>query len=152
MAWSYDSSLPENKDKVRWLCGDTDTNDQLVQNEEILFALSDAGDNLRRAAAMVCDAIALKFANSLTLDKAPGSVSWDAAERAELFSSRAEKLRQEAITSGAGGGIFGGGISISDKQNREDDTDRVRSGFTSNMHRNRPVLNPTDPELDTNDW
>src|SRR5689334_18389528 len=120
MAWSYDSSLSADKDKVRWLCGDTDTNDQLVQDEEIAFALSDAGNDLRRAAATVCEAIALRFANSLTLDKAPGSVSWDAAERAELFRKRAEDLRQQATTLGAGAGIFGGGISISDKQNRED--------------------------------
>jgi len=151
MTWSY-SAPTTDKDKVRWLCGDTDTNDQLVQDEEIAFALSDAGNDLRRAAATVCDAIALKFANSLALDKAPGSVSWDAAERAELFSKRAADLRQQATTSGASAGIFGGGISLSDKQNREGDIDRVRPSFTSNLHRNRPVLNPTDPELDINDW
>ena len=151
MTWSYSSALTTNVDKVRWLCGDRDTNDQLIENEEITFALSESGNNLYRAAAMACRAIAAKLFNSLTLDKAPGSVSYDAAERAQGFLDLAAELETKATMSGSAAGIFAGGISISDKQTREDDTDRVRPGFTSDLHRNRPLLNPTNPVIET-DW
>ena len=52
MAWSYDatnlgtSTVAERLNSVRLLVGDTDTNDQQVQNEEIIFALNQTSDNV----------------------------------------------------------------------------------------------------------
>ena len=80
MAWSYDSNLSANKDKVRFLVQDTDTNDQLIQNEEINFALSETG-NLYRAAAMVARSIALQLGRQLTLFRVPKELAWDAHEQ-----------------------------------------------------------------------
>ena len=50
MSWSYSPSdlntttASGRLNTVRLLVGDTDTTDQLVQNEEITFALSQTGD------------------------------------------------------------------------------------------------------------
>jgi hypothetical protein len=52
MAWSYNPSNlgtdtdAERLNVVRYLVGDTDVNDQQVQDEEITFALSQVGDNV----------------------------------------------------------------------------------------------------------
>ena len=52
MAWSYDESDLETTstfgriNAVRLLVGDTDSNDQQVQNEEIVFALTQTNNNV----------------------------------------------------------------------------------------------------------
>ena len=70
MAFTYDSTLPTNKDKVRLKIRDTDTVDatrQLFQDTEIDFFISEAGSDLNLAAAGALDSIA---ANAALLAKA----------------------------------------------------------------------------------
>jgi hypothetical protein len=54
MTWTYNSSLPTNKDKVRALVGDVDDNDHLIEDELIAVFLVDTNQNIYRAAAMGC--------------------------------------------------------------------------------------------------
>ena len=37
MAWTYSTALTADKDKVRFLIQDTDTDDQLLADEEIAY-------------------------------------------------------------------------------------------------------------------
>lgn len=133
MSWNYDSSLGSAKDKVRFLVQDTDSDDQLASDEEILFTLDEAGDNIYRAASIVCSAVSLQFAKQITINDTRG-LAFDPAMQADKYEALAKKWDQKALMSG-GVGIFAGGISVSDKQTREEDTDRVQPGFTTELHR-----------------
>ncbi len=57
MAWEFDTSLSTDKDWVRFLIGDTNTNAQLVQDETIQAILT-AEENVYMAAAEICEYLA----------------------------------------------------------------------------------------------
>jgi hypothetical protein len=128
VTWSYNTSFTASKDKVRFLVSDTDTNDQLVSDEEIAFALVE-NTNIYRAASIVARSIGLKLSRELTLNPAPGGVSLDSQAQAEKYLQLAEDLAEQATAQGAAS-IFAGGISIADKQTREGDTDRPVPSFS----------------------
>jgi len=132
MTWTYTSDFTASKDKVRFLVQDTDTNDQLVSDEEITFALAQ-NSNIYRAASIVARSIGLKLSRELTLNPAPGGVSLDSQAQAEKYLKLADELTAQATAQGAAS-IFVGGISISDKQTREEDTDRPVPSFTIKTH------------------
>lgn len=68
MAWTYDPTVMNTtsevgrKNSVRFLIGDTNSGDPLVQDEEIVFALAQTSDRLYEAAAYCAFAIYSKFA------------------------------------------------------------------------------------------
>ena len=81
MSWSYDSSaLGTHLNWVRLMVGDTDTNVQLISDEEITGALA-LEPRREQAAALVADAIGATFA-------ARGGV-----KEAEGFFMLADRLR-----------------------------------------------------------
>ena len=59
MSWSYDTSLPTNKDKVRVSIGDTDSSDQQLSDEEINALLTVHG-SVRSTAIAVARMLAAK--------------------------------------------------------------------------------------------
>lgn len=131
MPWTYD--ITTDRGRVRFLVQDTNTNVQLLSDAEIDFALSQSA-NIFRAAAIAARAIALNFARKLTLNPAPGGVSLDPQEQAEKYMALAEELEEQAGTvTGGGAAVFAGGISVTDKETREDDTDRTQPFFTRDM-------------------
>lgn len=91
MTWTYtgDPSV-SNRDKVRFLIGDTDTNDQLVNDEEIAWALSEGG-SIYQAAHDLCTVIASKFAR-LATSKSVGDLSLSYSDRAETYHRLAERM------------------------------------------------------------
>jgi hypothetical protein len=66
MSWSYDptdlntTTASGRLNTVRLLVGDTDTDDQQLQDEEITFSLSETGDSAYLAAAWSARAVASK--------------------------------------------------------------------------------------------
>lgn len=124
MTWTYDSPQASDKDTVRFLVQDTNTNEQLASDEEIEWALAEHGNIVRAAAAEVAEAIGRHFARQATITDAGFRV--DYSKRAEMYFAIAKDLRQrfQAVSP------FAGGISITDKDSREEDTDRVRPAFT----------------------
>lgn len=138
MAWSYDESLAADKDRVRWLIGDTQDSDPLVQDEEIDFALF-ANSNVYGAAAIACRAVAARLARELTLVGSAGSIALDAQEQSKRFLAMAVEYETRASSSGLTAGVYAGGISINDKRSQETSADRVRPGFTVNLHRSQLV-------------
>lgn len=133
MAWSYvvgqlaDSKLMQ----VRWHVADTDTNDQLAQDEEINLALSTASDNVFRAASIVCNAIALKYGREMD---AKGETQFLAKEKFEQYKQMAKEFEEKAKTVGGAAQIFAGGLSRSAKATQSADTDRVAPSFTTGLH------------------
>lgn len=91
MTWTYtgDPNVSD-RDKIRFLIGDTDTNDQLVNDEEIQWALDEAG-SIYQAAHDLCTVIASKFARMAT-SKSVGDLSLSYANRAETYHTLANRM------------------------------------------------------------
>lgn len=142
MSWSYSPTVLNTTtasgrlNSVRLLVGDTDTADQLVQNEEISFALAQANDNIYYAAAWVCRAIAAKFSRMVdtTLD---GALSAKYSSKAKQYQQLAAQVEaQGKKTSGKALGVFAGGISNSDMLVVNETPDRVVPAFAINQFDN----------------
>ena len=142
MSWSYSATDLNTTtsagriNTVRLLVGDTDTTDQLVQNEEITFALSQTGDNVYYGAVWICRAIAAKFSRlvTTTLD---GSLCANYSDKAKQYNQLAVQIEaQGKKTSGKSLGISAGGISVSDMTVVNATTDRVKPAFSINQFDN----------------
>jgi hypothetical protein len=127
MTWTYTGD-PSNsdRDKVRFLIGDTNTADQLVTDEEIAWALTEGG--VYYAAAITSRSIAASFSRRVDFE-----VSKDLkvfyAKAAENYNKLADKLESKA--SRVSGTPYAGGISVADKETQEANTDRVEPAFST---------------------
>ena len=137
MTWTYNPTSLSTSAlfRVRFLCGDTDTTDQQVQDEEITFALAKENNVEDLAAALVCEHLAAKFSREAS--KTIGSLSVSAGERAKAYAERASALRVGLQTGGAvPSTTFCGGLSISGKQTLDQDADAVQPNFTVGLDDN----------------
>ena len=125
MTWEYLSTAPGSSAKsyVRLRVGDTTSADQLLQDEEILAVIS-AETNTLKAAAICAQTIAGKYARKV--DKTVGKLRISMSQASARYSEMADDLLRE---SGRKAGAWAGGISISDKEDTEADTDRVAPSF-----------------------
>jgi hypothetical protein len=134
MTWTYNEKLALSRDRIRFYSGDTDTTDQLMSDEEIAFALSESGSNVKLAAALVCEVLAAEFAR-----KADASVSDLSISYSQRYN---QLLRQAALlraTASRGAIPLAGGISVSRVAVADEDTDRVEPGFKRGMLDNPEV-------------
>ena len=143
MSWSYDATnldtatVAGRLNTVRLLVGDTDTNDQQVQNEEVVFALTESNNNIYAAASWVARTIASQYSRRVntTLD---GALSADYSDLAEQYYKLAEDLEYRNKTNGAVLGVAAGGLTISDIQAVRANTNRVEGSFRRDRFRNPP--------------
>jgi hypothetical protein len=142
MAWSYSASdlntttASGRLNSVRLLVGDTDTSDQLVQNEEITFALGQANDNIYYAAAWVCRSIAAKFSRMVDT-QLDGALQASYSDRAKQYQQLAVQVENQGKkTSGKSLGVFAGGISNAGMAVANEDPDRVKPAFSINQFDN----------------
>ncbi len=101
MTWTYSGDPATNaRDSVRFLVGDTDTNDQLVSDEEIAWTNNQvtgsdtATTDLYTVAYRVMIAIASKF--SRLANQAIGDMRVDLSQKADNARAQAEQLKQLA--------------------------------------------------------
>lgn len=148
MTWSYDVATISSSTtvQVRFIIGDTDQADQLLQDEEIAFALTEY-PNINYAAARCCEAIAALFARKVTTQV--GSLKVMAEKKYEHYLELAESLRKRAAISDAL--PHAPAVSMSDKQATENDTDRVLPAFTGTTN-NNPNVGPMDPLFSRAPW
>ena len=139
MTFTYDSTDPggTTKDYIRLRIGDTSTSDQLLQDEEILAVIA-AETNTLKAAAVCAQSIAGTFARKV--DKTVGKLRIMMSQASERYSDMAADLLLE---SGRKAGAWAGGISVADKDDTEDDTDRVKPAFAVGQFDN-PGQDSTD--------
>lgn len=130
MTWTYLPAAMRNLDRVRLLIGDTDSADPQLQDEEITFFLTEAG-NPRAAAVQAVEALIGRYARQV--DRAIGgegglsvSASQKVAHYQQLLVTLKERARSRPVP-------FAGGISQSQKDAQEERTDRVRPAFTVDM-------------------
>jgi hypothetical protein len=139
--WTYNaaglgtSTASERLNTVRFLVGDTDTNDQLVQDEEVTFALSQSGDNPYYAASFVAGTLAAKFSRKVTT-KLDGALSAEYSDLAKQYRLLSVQLKQDAQRfSGGALGVSYGGIRVSDVNTVRDDSDRITPAFRRDRFR-----------------
>jgi len=126
MTWDYDASIPTQTDEVRLLIGDTDIANQLLQNEEIAWFLTQE-TNSYFAAALACVAIASKqtsaSAGGTVTSKSVGGLSISYTDTVAKWQGRAAELRAQGNMTSAVPSPISTGMSNSEKILNRDDTD-----------------------------
>lgn len=142
MSFSYSGDPSKStKDYVRFLVGDTNANSPELHDAEILHVINEEGNALLAAAAC---ATALQAKYSKLTDESVGGVSKSYSQRAEAFKNLATSLRRR--NSERCVAPYAGGISKSEKQSNEDNTDLVESSFTKDLHENTRLGDLSDEE------
>jgi hypothetical protein len=141
VAWTYSGDPASSaRDAIRFLVGDTDTNDQLLSDEEIAWVNTEATgsptstDSLYEAAVRCCITIAAKLAREA--DKQIGDLSVKLSQRAGAYRTQADELRTLAQREGSVPVPYAGGITISDKDIDEENSDLFRGWFSSGQFEN----------------
>ena len=131
MTWTYSGDPATNaRDSIRFLIGDTDTTDQLLNDEEIAWINNQvtgsdtATSGVYTVAVRACLTIASKF--SRMADKSVGDLSVSMAQKAHAYRDQANVLKSLAMAEGGVPTPYAGGISLSDKEIDQDDSDIVR--------------------------
>ena len=128
MTWSYSGNpASSNRDSVRFLIFDTDTNDQLLSNEEIDYVLTKE-TKVHMAAAMCAEALAAKFARDI--DRSVIGMSANPSRRPEFYLDLADRLRDQVGQSSSHAEVFAGGLTISGKDSLDADSDAVQPSFS----------------------
>jgi hypothetical protein len=137
MTWTYTNTpgmttSASRRDGVRFLVGDTETTDQQVTDEEINFALTEAGDDIYYAGSLIARAIAAKYARLVdtAVDEAELRVSY--SQRQKAYAEMATRLEVQSVKSAGGGGLglpSAGGVSVTEMNDADLDTDRVKPVF-----------------------
>ena len=126
VGWSYSNrpgtdSDSKRRDYVRLLVGDTDSADKQVTDEEINLFLSQRSNNVKLAAADVCEAIAAKYARQVSTTNVSLSVA--ASDRFDHFRTLAKELRNREMRFAE---VFAGGRTHSGKDSLASDSDAVQ--------------------------
>jgi hypothetical protein len=135
MTFSYTPGSGTDRDRVRFMVGDTVNLNHLVENEEIDDILS-IQPVLSYAAASTADAIAAHFAREA--DLSIGATSISLSQKAEAYRKLADRLRKSGagdIPGGDGTGIATlgmrvGGISRAERNNFKSDPDVIQPNFS----------------------
>lgn len=131
--WTYSGDpTTSDKDAVRFLIGDVLNKDPLVQDGEIAYALTLRG-TVYGAAATCCRSLAAQY--SRLADSVQADLRTTYSQKATAFARRARDFDSQDTMLG-GALSWAGGISIADKQSREEDTDRVQPAFNIGMDDN----------------
>ncbi len=133
MTWSYDNTVltTSDKDAVRLIIGDTDTGDQLLQNEEINYYITKHG-SVVRAASESARAVAAKYARLMS--RSIGGLQADFSAKYRQYLELADNLDQNEQVSPVGPYISG--FLKSQHKTNDENTDRIpifgRYGVTDN--------------------
>jgi hypothetical protein len=120
MTWSYSGDPSDSsKDAVRFLVGDTNTDDQLVSNEEIDYLIALHG-TVNRTASEAARAIAAKFARYMS--RSIGGLQADFSAKHRQYLALADSLISKEETAPVA--PFISGYKKDAKDLREEDTNR----------------------------
>ena len=141
MTWTYTGNPASSaKDAIRFLVGDTDTTDQLLSDEEIAWVNTEASGTptgttaIYDAAAQCALTIATKLGREA--DKSIGDLSVSLSQRAAAFRAAASDLKAMAARHTAVPTPYAGGLTISDKDIDEENSDLFRGWFSSGQFEN----------------
>jgi len=97
MTWTYVDPSSGNRDKVRFLIGDTDTNDQHFSDEEISYLLTTWGNNVYDASIAGAEILGGRYAHLTNYSRSVGdlSISEQYGASANEFRALADRLRRQ---------------------------------------------------------
>lgn len=136
MSWSYNVGLFSDKDKVRLTIGDTQSEDQLLSDEEILYFLT---QQTTIAAASIAAARAIGAKYSRLSDISIESVSKSYSQKSKNYFALAAQLEAQSKQSSAMSGMSATGISVSAMEAVAANTDRPKSENYQGMFDNPPI-------------
>tara|TARA_R110000787_G_scaffold100231_1_gene205108 strand:- start:2517 stop:3005 length:489 start_codon:yes stop_codon:yes gene_type:complete len=125
---------------IRFLIGDTDTNDQLLQDAEInwvnnqITGSDSSTDSLYTVGYRCMLTIASKF--SRLADQAVGDMRVNMSQKAKGARDQAASLKLLAESEGGTPTPYSGGITISDKEIDLDNSNLVRASFSQGQFAN----------------
>ena len=146
MSFSYDdtdltTATPSGRlNATRLLLGDTNSSDPQVQDAEVVFSLSENGDNVYYAAAWLARVVSSKYAREVDTEL-DGQLSADFSQLAKSYSKLADSLEYQAKTSGAKLGVYAGGITKTGIETARLQTNRVQPSFRRDQFHNPPNEN-----------
>ena len=138
MAWSYDERNLNTTDALgrlnatRFLIGDTNEDDQQVQDEEVAFALAQANNNTYFAGAFLCRTIAAKYSRNVDV-KISGALEETSSQLQAHYLELAEALEYQAQKTGGVLGIKACGITVSAVDGVRANTNRVTPKFNKDQ-------------------
>ena len=125
MTWTYTNSPATiERDEVRLLVGDTDSNDPQLTDEEVAYFISEEG-SVGGAALAAVRALIAKFAR--LVNKSVGDLSLGYGQRLanyEVLETRLLRRANLRLT-----GPVATGLSVAAKEAVDADTDRVQPAF-----------------------
>lgn len=123
---------------IRFLIGDTDSTDYAITNENIVFSLSQAGNDVYLAAAICARALAGKYATYV--DTRFESVGSDYSQISKQYYALATRLEAQSKKYGKRGlGLpTAGGLTYSDIEANDLNDDRVQPKFKQDQFANPP--------------
>lgn len=140
MTWTYSGDPSSSAtDAIRFLIGDTDSTDQLLSNEEIAWInLEQSGSitattDLYYSAHYACHAISARLVR--LADTQIGDLNIKLSQKAMGYKTLAQDLLAHASRQSAPI-PYAGGLTISDKDIDEDNTDVFRGWFASGQFQN----------------
>lgn len=135
MTWSYSGDpSTSDRDSLRFLIGDTDSNDQLLQDEELDYILA-TFPSLIKAQYIALSSIAAKCARLYRQET--GRIKVWAGDKYKQYKDLADQLKDDMARGIVGTPyVFAGGISHSDVQARNSDPDRVQIPAKPGVHDN----------------
>jgi len=143
MAWSYDetnldTSTPGGRiNVVRFLVGDTDSSNQIVQNEEITFALSETNNNVYNAGAWVARSVGAKYSSKVDIEL-DGQLSAKYSDLSSKFYNLALQLESQAKRYSSSFGVFAGGITKTQLESGREDNNKSPTSFRREQFHNFP--------------
>lgn len=152
MTWTYTlgTIATVEKDQIRLEVGDTDTNRQLLQDEEIAQAIPVEG-NFWLATARCAEMISRLMLSKVDV-KLGRAMQVTYTLAAQQYKEMAKELRKKALGTRA---PWVGGMSVSDKETYEEDTDLIQPAFARSMLSNprtggytSDTLSPTGGDQD----
>jgi hypothetical protein len=138
MSWSYSPQYlgidneSQRINSVRFLVGDTDSNSQEVQDEEISFALSQNGDNIYASAAFIAGSISSKYSRCVTTE-IDSALRVEYSNLSRQYRELGKELSSQALKNSLG--IYAGGILVTEMETVDQDTLRVKPNFDKSQFR-----------------
>jgi hypothetical protein len=134
MPFTYDPQLLSSLDQVRFLIGDTDVHDPQLDDDEVLYLLTENNGAVRAAATAAIDALIAKYARQV--DKWVGDLKILASQRYEQYVA----LRDTLVEGGGSPVLMGiptaGGVYAAENEVARLNTALVPSLFRKGMHDN----------------
>lgn len=125
MSFTYNNNLTTSLDRVRFNIGDVVDGCSNFSDEEITAILSDNNDNIIQTSLQLLDNLITKY--SLRANETVGRVSINYSLVVDNLVKAKENL---ALNNMVSGGIYAGGISVTQKDSYFENSDIVQPAFT----------------------